>query len=66
MLGLELSDIGPDFGIIPALLEKISDPGPRIPEQRLVDEVDRCGGALDVQQDGADLRQRDAVFRIGM
>jgi hypothetical protein len=48
------------------LPEKISDPVPRIAEQRLVNEVDGCGGALDVQQDGADLRQRDAVFRIGM
>jgi hypothetical protein len=48
------------------LLEKIPDPVPRITEQRLVNEIDGCGRALDVQQDGADLRQRDAVFRIGM
>ena len=48
------------------LLEEIPDPGPRITEQRFVDELDGCGGALDVQQDGADLRQRDAVFRTGM
>jgi hypothetical protein len=47
------------------LLEKIPDPVPRITEQRLVNEIDGCGRALDVQQDGAD-RQRDAVFRIGM
>ena len=47
-------------------LEKVVEPGPRIAEQRLVDEVDGCGGALDIQQDGADLGQRDAVFRIGM
>jgi hypothetical protein len=48
------------------LLEKIPDPVPRITEQRLVNEIDGCGRALDVQQDGAGLRQRDAVFRIGM
>ena len=48
------------------LLEKIPDPGAGIAEQRLVDEVDGCGGALDIQEDGADLGQRDAVFRIGM
>ena len=48
------------------LLEEIPDPDPRIAEQRLVDEVDRCGGALDIQEDGADLGQRDAVFRTGM
>jgi hypothetical protein len=48
------------------LLEKIPDPGPRIPEQRFMNELDGSGGALDVQQDGADLGQRDAVFRIGM
>jgi hypothetical protein len=48
------------------LLEKFPDPVPRIAEQRLVDEVDGCGCSLDVQKDGADLGQRDAVFRIGM
>jgi hypothetical protein len=63
---LQPSDIGPDLGIAPVLLEKIPDPGPRVTEQRLMNEVDGCGGALDIQQDGADLRQRDAVFLIGM
>ena len=66
MLGLQSRDIGPDVGIIPVPLEELPDPGPRIAEQRTVDEVDGCGGSLDVQQDGADLRQRDAVLRIGM
>ena len=66
VLGLQPRDIGPDLGIIPVLLEEIPDPLPRIAEQRLVDEVDGCGGALDVQQDGADVGQRDAVFPIGM
>jgi hypothetical protein len=66
VLGLQPRDIGPDLGITPMLLEKFPDPVPRIAEQRLVDEVDGCSSALDVQQDGADLGQRDAVFRIGM
>ena len=43
------------------LLEKLAELGPRIAEQRSVDEIDGCGGALDVQEDGADFRQRDAV-----
>jgi hypothetical protein len=66
MLGRQPGDIGPNLGVAPMLPEKVPDPVPRIAEQRLVNEVDGCGGALDVQQDGADLRQRDAVFRIGM
>ena len=66
VLGLQPRDISPDLGIIPVLLEEIPEPRPRIAEQRFMDEVDGCGGALDIQQDGADLGQRDAVFRIGM
>ena len=66
MLGGQSRDIGPHLGIVPVPLEKFRDPGPRITEQCLVNEVDRCGRALDVQEDGADSRQRDAVFRIGM
>jgi hypothetical protein len=66
VLRLQPRDIGPDLGVLPMPLEKIPDPRPRIAEERLVDEVDGCGRALDVQQDGADLGQRDAVFRTGM
>ena len=47
------------------LLEKIPDPSPRIAEQRLMDECDGRRRALDVQEDGADALQRDAV-RSGM
>jgi hypothetical protein len=65
VLGPESGDVGADLGIIPMALEKSTHPGARITEQRLVDEFDGCGRALDVQQDGADLRQRDAV-RSGM
>ena len=66
MLGLESGDVGPDLRLLPILLEKVPDPSPRIAEQRLVDELDGCGRALDVQKNGADLGQRDAVFRTGM
>ena len=47
------------------LPEIVPDPDPRIAEERLVDELDGCSGALDIQEDRADLRQRDAV-RSGM
>jgi hypothetical protein len=63
VLGLETRDVGADLGIIPMLLEKSIHPGPCIAEQRLVDEVDGRRRALDVQEDSADLRQRDAVRR---
>ena len=66
MLGFESRDIGPDLGILPVLLEKIPDPGPRIAEQRLMNEIDGCGGTLDVQKYRTCLGQRDAVFRSGM
>ena len=65
MLGLKPRDISPDLGIIPMLLEKVSDPGPSIAEERCMDEIDGCGGTLDVQEDGAGPGQRDAV-RSGM
>jgi hypothetical protein len=65
VIGLESHDVSADLGIVPMALEKPTHPGPRIAEQRSVDEVDGCGRALDVQQDGADLRQRDAA-RNGM
>jgi hypothetical protein len=65
MLGLEQGDVGPNLRLFPVPLEKIPHPRAGVTEQGLVDEVDGGGGALDVQQDGADLRQRDAV-RSGM
>jgi len=65
VFGLESRDVGADLGIIPMPLEKSPHPGARIAEQRLMDEVDGCGRALDVQEDGADLLQVDAV-RNGM
>ena len=65
MFGPELGDVGPDLGIVPMPLEKLPHSGTGIAEQRFVDEVDGCCGALDVQQDGANLGQRDPV-RSGM
>ena len=60
-LGLESRDVGSDLGIIPVPLEKSTHPGARITEQRLVDECDGRRRALDVQEDGGDALQRDAV-----
>jgi hypothetical protein len=57
----ESRDVGPDLGIIPMPLEKSTHPGAGIAEQRLVDEVDGRRRPLDVQKDGADALQRDAV-----
>jgi hypothetical protein len=65
VLGLESRDVGPDLGVIPMPLEKSTYPAARIAEQRLVDEFDGRRRALDVQKDGADVLQLDAV-RSGM
>ena len=63
VLGPESRDVGTDLGIIPMPLEKSTHPGAGIAEQRLVDECDGRRRALDVQEDGADALQRDAVRR---
>ena len=65
VLGLESGDVGLDLGIIPMPLEKFTHPSARIAEQRSVDEFDGRRRALDVQKDGPDALQRDAV-RSGM
>ncbi len=65
MLRLQPGDVGPDFGIVRVPLEKLPDALAGVAEQDLVDEIDWGSGALDVQQDGADLAQVDAV-RSGM
>jgi len=59
VLGLESNDVGADLGIVPLPLEETTHPGARMAEQRLVDEIDRRRRAFDVQQDGADVLQRD-------
>jgi hypothetical protein len=65
VLRLQPPDIGSNLGVTPIALEKFTDPGTGISEQRLVDELDGGSRALDVQQDCADLAQVDAV-RSGM
>ena len=65
MLGPEPRDVSADLRIIPVPLEKFTYLGAGMAEQRLVDELDGCGGALDVQQDRADALQLDVV-RTGM
>jgi hypothetical protein len=65
VLGLQLGDIGADLGIVPVPLEELPQPLAGKAEQGAMDELDRGGGALDVQQDGADPGQVDAV-RSGM
>jgi len=65
VLGLQPRDIGPNPGVTAIALEKLTHPGTGISKQRLVDELDGGSGALDVQQDCADLAQVDAV-RSGM
>ena len=47
------------------LLEELRYLLPGIAKQPLMDELDGRGGALDVQQDGADPGQVDAVVRSG-
>jgi hypothetical protein len=56
VLRLESRDVGLDCRIVSLPFEKPADPLPGIAEQRPVDKIDRRGGALDVQQDGADLQ----------
>jgi hypothetical protein len=65
VLGLEPGDVGPDLGIGPVPLQKLLYSVPGVAEQRPVYEIDRGGGALDVQQDRCDPRQLDRV-RAGM
>jgi len=65
VLGVEPGDVASDLGVVPLALEKSRDSRAGIIEQGLVDEIDGRGGALDVQQDGADVAQLDAG-RSGM
>jgi hypothetical protein len=63
MLGLESCDVLADLSVVPMPLEESTHPGARMPEQRLVDEIDRRRRAFDVEQDGPYLLQRDAAPR---
>ena len=63
MLRPEQGDVGRDGRVGRVAVQEFLHPGARIGEQRRVDEVDGRRRALDVQQDRADVRQRDAVPR---
>lgn len=65
MLGLEPGDVRLDAGLCPVPLQEAARPRAGIAEQRSVDELDGRRRALDVEEDGAGLLQRDAV-RSGM
>jgi len=65
MLGCQVGGISLNLRVAPMPPQKIPCPGSGEPEQGLVDEVYGGGGALDVQQDSAELLQLDAV-RTGM
>lgn len=65
VLGSEEGEIGAHLRVGGMALEKFPHPRPRIGKQNLLDELDGRRRALDVQQDGADVVQLDAV-RSGM
>jgi hypothetical protein len=65
VLGFQAGDVGSNLRLGPVLPKEVVYPGAGVAKQRPVDEVDGCGRSLDVQQDGAELAQLDAV-RSGM
>ena len=62
MLCLEPRDVDADLRVGPMSLQKAADLRASIAEQRLMDELDRRRRPLDVQEDGADLLQLEAVL----
>jgi hypothetical protein len=54
MLCAEQRDVGADFPVIAVPREKVVYAGARVRKEYLMDECDGRGGALDVQQNGAD------------
>ncbi len=65
MLGAQPREVGLDKRLGAVAREELLHPRPSIREEILVDELDGRRRALDVQQDGADVVQLDAV-RSGM
>ena len=63
MLRCEPLDVGLDFRVGFVALQELLHARAGVPKQRCVDELDGRRRALDVQQDRADVRQRDAVRR---
>ena len=62
MLSVQHRDVGADVGLGAVALEEIRHPCPRIGKQQLVDELEGRRRALDIEQDGADVLQLDAVL----
>jgi hypothetical protein len=63
VLRLQSRDVGLYSGIVPVPLEEFRDPGAGVSKKSFVDELDGRGGALDIQQDCADLGQLAAALR---
>ena len=62
MFGTEQRDVGADAGIAGVLLEIVVDSGARVGKQHLMNELDRRGGAFDVQQDRASVGQPNGMY----
>jgi len=65
VFGAQPHDVGVDIRIGAVAREEFLHPRPRKRKQSVVDELDGRRRALDIQQDGADVPQLDAV-RSGM
>ena len=61
MLGVQRRQVGADVGFGAVALEEFLYPRARVGKQQLVDELDGRRRALDIQQDGANVLQLDAV-----
>jgi len=65
VLGAQPREVGVDIRLGAVAREEVLHPRPRIRKKNVVDELDGRRRALDIQQDGADVPQLDAV-RSGM
>jgi len=65
MLRPEQGDVGLDCWLGPVPVQKFLYPRSHVGEQDIVHELDGRRRALDVQEDGTDVRQREAL-RSGM
>src|SRR2546427_7834302 len=61
VFGSQERDIGADLRVVRVLREIVVHVRACVGEQHLMDELDGGSGALDVQQDGADVVQRVAI-----
>ena len=63
VFGSQQREVGTDARIVGVLLEVVMHARAGVRKQDVMDELDGRRRALDVQQDRADVRQRDAVPR---